>query len=125
MFKRSLLTVAAATLTAVGAAQAADTIKIDGSSTVYPISAAVAEEFKEATDSMNGWSVIGETRKVAPAELALRACSVVSTVPAPTDSSVLDANSAMSSNAPGVVSVNSTSRMPPSTAAFMASRAKS
>jgi phosphate transport system substrate-binding protein len=49
-FKRKLpaLAVAVASLAASGAALAADTVKIDGSSTVYPVTEAVAEEFQKA-----------------------------------------------------------------------------
>jgi hypothetical protein len=68
-------------------------------------------------------SMTGETKKVAPAATARRACSTSSTVPAPTITPSRRENSWMSSNAPGIVSVNSTIVNPPRSAADMASAA--
>ena len=73
--------------------------------------------------AMTASSTTGDTRNDAPASIAACACSTVSTVPAPTARPSRCANSAMRSIAPGVVSVNSTTRKPARTAASMAGAA--
>ena len=70
-------------------------------------------------------SMTGDTRKRAPRFTAVRASSVVRTVPAPTIRSGRRANSSTRSSAPGIVRVNSTIRKPPRTAASMAETAVS
>ena len=62
----------------------------------------------------------GLTINCAPASKALLASSTVITVPTPVSTSFREAYSATESRHPGVVSVNSTSLNPPSTAAFIA-----
>lgn len=50
MMKRTLFLAAAATVAVIGAAEARDQIRVVGSSTVFPFSTAVAEQFGKSTD---------------------------------------------------------------------------
>ncbi len=94
------------------------------------ISVGVAQPGIIATPSspaaaMTSSSTTGETRKRAPASTASAASSRVTMVPAPTIKSSRAENSRMRSRTLGMEKVNSITRNPPSTAAFIAWRALS
>ena len=59
-----LATAAAAVMAGVGSARAAETVQIDGSSTVFPVTEAVAEEFQKAKGSRSA------SRSASPAPAA-------------------------------------------------------
>ena len=65
--------------------------------------------------------VFGETTKVAPAFAALATSAIVKTVPTPTQTFLRAANEAITSSAPGVVSVISIEVNPEPTIASAAS----